>query len=135
MKAMGLPGRKGDVEDFLRITSDLGFVWNQTAVSCPIAGVGGYGGAMGPAQFIPTTWALFEGRLLKLLGHDANPWDAKDAFVASSLYLTDLGGVGTSVSAQNKAACKYYGTGGSACTYSRSVQNLKATIQSSIDLL
>jgi hypothetical protein len=135
MKPMGLSGRKGDVEDFLNITNRLGLIWSQTAVSCPIAGAGGYGGAMGPAQFIPTTWMLFENRLKTLLGRDVSPWEPKDAFMASSLYLTDLGGVGTSVSAQNRAACKYYGSGGSSCSYSQSVQKLKASIQANIDLL
>jgi peptidoglycan hydrolase CwlO-like protein len=135
MKPMGMPGRKGDVEDFLRITSKLGLIWNQTAVSCPIAGVAGYGGAMGPAQFIPTTWTLFEGRLKNLLGHDANPWAPKDAFMASSMYLTDLGAIGTSASAQHKAACRYYGSGGTTCTYSNSVMRLKTSIQANIDLL
>lgn len=135
MKPMGLTGRKGDVDDFLRITSKLGLEWEQTAVSCPIAGVAGYGGAMGPAQFIPTTWTLFETRLKNFLGYDANPWAPKDAFVASAMYLTDLGAVGTSVAAQNRAACRYYGSGGASCTYSNSVQRLKTTIQGNIDLL
>lgn len=135
MKPMGMTGRKGDVEDFLRITSKLGLVWNQTPVSCPIAGVAGYGGAMGPAQFIPTTWTLFENRLKNSLGYDANPWAPKDAFLASSMYLTDLGAIGTSASAQHKAACKYYGSGGSTCSYSNSVMKLKAGIQANIDLL
>jgi hypothetical protein len=55
--------------------------------------------------------------------------------MASGMYLSDLGAVGTSASAQNKAACKYYGSGGSSCSYSKSVQKLKATIQANIDLL
>ena len=135
MKPMGMPGRKGDVDDFLRITGKLGLDWDQTAISCPIAGVAGYGGAMGPAQFIPTTWTIFESRLKNALGRDASPWEPKDAFMASSMYLTDLGARGTSASAQNIAACKYYGTGGASCSYSRSVMNLKAKIQADIDLL
>ncbi|HEY4513043.1 MAG TPA: hypothetical protein VJH06_00830 [Candidatus Paceibacterota bacterium] len=135
MKPMGMPGRKGDVDDFLRIAAKLGLEWSQTAVSCPIAGVAGYGGAMGPAQFIPTTWTLFESRLKNLLGHDANPWGARDAFFASSMYLTDLGAVGTSAALQHKAACRYYGSGGTTCTYSNSVMRLKTTIQANINLL
>ena len=135
MKPMGLPGRKGDVEDFLNITSRLGRIWNETPVSCPIAGVAGYGGAMGPAQFIPTTWKLFEGRLKVALGYEADPWAPRDAFFASAMYLTDLGAVGNSASTQLRAACKYYGTGGSTCTYGRSVMGLKAKIQADIDLL
>jgi membrane-bound lytic murein transglycosylase B len=90
---------------------------------------------MGPAQFIATTWTLFEDRLKKSLGHESNPWQPEDAFMASAMYLTDLGAVGTSVSSQNKAACKYYGTGGTTCSYSKSVQKFKAEIQKSIDLL
>jgi len=124
-----------DVPVFLSITSDLGFNAFQTAVSCPIAGVVGYGGAMGPAQFIPSTWQGFASRLKTMLGYEANPWSPLDAFMASGIYLTDLGAVGTSASAQNRAACGYYGTKGSSCSYSRSVMKLKSTIQSNIDLL
>ncbi len=124
-----------DVAPFLEITNALGFNAFQTAVSCPIAGVAGYGGAMGPAQFIPSTWKLFAGRLQSILGHYANPWSPQDAFMASGMYLSDLGAVGTSQSAQNAAACKYYGSGGSSCSYSKSVAKLKAAIQANIDLL
>jgi membrane-bound lytic murein transglycosylase B len=124
-----------DVPLFLSITSALGLNAYQTAVSCPIAGAGGYGGAMGPAQFIPSTWNLFTSRLQTLLGYQANPWSPLDSFMASGMYLSDLGAVGTSASAQNRAACKYYGTGGSTCSYSRSVMKLKATIQANINLL
>ncbi|MFA6257897.1 MAG: lytic murein transglycosylase [Candidatus Paceibacterota bacterium] len=124
-----------DVQPFLDITSALGLDAFKTPVSCPIAGVAGYGGAMGPAQFIPSTWKLFATRLKNALGHFANPWSPRDAFMASGMYLTDLGAVGNSASAQNKAACKYYGSGGATCSYSRSVMTLKAKIQANIDLL
>lgn len=124
-----------DVQPFLAITESLGYNWQKTVVSCPIAGVAGYGGAMGPAQFIASTWKLFIPRLTADLGHLPNPWSAQDAFMASALYLTDLGGVGASTSAQLKAACKYYGSGGSTCSYGRSVQTLKAKIQADIDYL
>lgn len=124
-----------DVPPFLSITGDFSFNAYKTAVSCPIAGAGGWGGAMGPAQFIPSTWKLFADRLKTILGYEANPWSAQDAFMASGMYLSDLGGIGSSQSAQNRAACKYYGSGGSSCSYSRSVQKLKNTIQANIDLL
>ncbi len=124
-----------DIPPFLDITRRLILDPLKTIVSCPIAGIAGYGGAMGPAQFIPSTWKLFESRLKNILGYDANPWSPKDAFMASSLYLTDLGAVGMSTSAQNRAACKYYGSGGYSCSYSRSVQILKSSIQDNIDLL
>jgi membrane-bound lytic murein transglycosylase B len=124
-----------DIPVFLDITNSLGLNAFQTAISCPIANVKGYGGAMGPAQFIPSTWKIFKDRLKVALGYEANPWSPKDAFMASGMYLTDLGAVGNSASAQNKAACKYYGTGGSSCSYSKSVMKLKAKIQDNIDLL
>jgi membrane-bound lytic murein transglycosylase B len=124
-----------DVPVFLEIANDLGINAFQTAVSCPIKGVQGYGGAMGPAQFIPSTWKIFASRLKDVLGYKASPWFPKDAFMASGMYLSDLGAVGTSASAQSRAACKYYGSGGSSCSYSRSVMKLKAKIQADIDLL
>ncbi|MCX6747929.1 MAG: lytic murein transglycosylase, partial [Candidatus Nomurabacteria bacterium] len=124
-----------DVAPFLEITNKLGFNAFKTAISCPIAGVAGWGGAMGPAQFIPSTWKIFEKRLESALGHYASPWAPRDAFMASGMYLTDLGAVGESTSAQLKAACKYYGSGGSTCSYGRSVQTLKNKIQDNIDLL
>ncbi len=124
-----------DIQPFLDITSRLGLDPLKTTVSCPIAGVAGFGGAMGPAQFIPSTWKIFESRLESALGYAANPWAPKDAFMASGMYLTDLGAVGNTPSTQHRAACKYYGSGGSTCSYSRSVMTLKAKIQDDIDLL
>ena len=136
MKPMGLTGRKGDIDDFLAITSKLGRVWNQTAVSCPIPSAGGYGGAMGPAQFIPSTWAGYISRLKSALGHDPDPWAPRDAFFASAMMLTDKGAIGNSAAAQHKAACLYYGTGGATCSYSNSVMSIKINkIQPNIDLL
>ena len=125
-----------DVQPFIAITTALGFDPYKTVVSCPIAGVAGYGGAMGPAQFIASTWQLFADRVASNLGESvANPWSADDAFMAASLYLTDLGGSGSSAAAQLRASCKYYGSGGSTCSYGRSVQSLKVSIQADIDYL
>ncbi len=124
-----------DLAPFIDITTTLGYDPLKTVVSCPIAGVAGYGGAMGPAQFIASTWKLFQPRLQTALGHYPNPWGAADAFMAASMYLTDLGGVGSSASAQLRASCKYYGSGGSTCSYGRNVQSLKLSIQSDIDYL
>ncbi len=135
MKPMGLPGRKGDIDDFFTITTALGRDPFKTRVSCPIAGVAGYGGAMGPAQFIPSTWGGYKSRLKSLLGHDADPWNPKDAFMASAMLLTDKGAIGNIPSLQHIAACKYYGTGGSTCSYSNSVMKFKIGIQNNIDLL
>lgn len=124
-----------DTVPFLEITGKLGFNWKTTVVSCPIAGVAGYGGAMGPAQFIPSTWKIFEERLKDILGREPNPWNPEDAFMASAMYIGDLGGSTGTYSGEIKAACKYYGTGGTTCSYGRSVMNLKSKIQEDIDYL
>lgn len=123
-----------DIKPFLDITERLGIDPLKTVVSCPIEGIG-YGGAMGPAQFIPSTWKGVESRIRAIVGESPNPWNAEHAITASALYLSDLGAGGTSHAAQIRAACKYYGSGGSTCAYGRSVMNLKAKIQADIDYL
>lgn len=123
-----------DVKPFLDITGRLGMDPLKTVVSCPIEGIG-YGGAMGPAQFIPSTWKGVESRIKSIVGGMPNPWSPKDAITASALYLSDLGAGGTSYASQIRAACRYYGSGGSTCSYGRSVMNLKAKIQDDIDYL
>lgn len=66
----------------------------------------GFGGAMGPAQFIPRTWVLIEDRLKKYTGENSpSPWDIKDSFIASAIYLRDLGASRNEI----VAASRYYG--------------------------
>lgn len=125
-----------DVQPFLNIVSALGFDYTKTVVSCPIAGVAGYGGAMGPSQFIASTWKLVAPRIIKALGVSVtNPWDPEQAIMASAIYLSDLGAYEGSASSELRAACKYYGTGGTTCSYGRSVQKYKTKIQADIDVL
>lgn len=125
-----------DVQPFLDITKAIGRDPMKTKVSCPIAGAGGYGGAMGPAQFIPSTWVLFENRIESGLGvQNTDPWNPEQAFLASALYLSDLGAVNGSYTGEIKAACKYYGTGGSSCTYGKQVMAKVAQIQANINIL
>jgi len=104
-----------DVVPFIEITKALGRDPFKTLVSCPIGGYG-YGGAMGPAQFIPSTWKIMQNKIANALGGGSpDPWNAKDAFMASALYLDDLGAGAGGYTAERKAACRYYG-GGSICT-------------------
>ena len=125
-----------DIQPFLNITGALGYNAQKTVVSCPIQGVAGYGGAMGPAQFIASTWVLIENESSAKYGVSvSNPWSPSDSFMASAMFLADLGGSGMSASAQLRASCKYYGSGGSTCSYGRSVQSIKVGIQSDIDYL
>jgi len=106
MKPMGLAGRKGDVNDFLQICKELGRNPYSTLVSCPMSY--GYGGAMGPAQFIPTTWVLYKDKVKGVTGSSADPWNIKDAFLASSLYLAELGASKQTYNAEWAAAMRYF---------------------------
>ena len=97
-----------DIKPFFEITTSVGRDPYKTLVSCPIGG-SGYGGAMGPAQFIPSTWNLLKNRIASMLGiKTPDPWYAKDAFMASAIYLTDLGAVKDSYTGERNAACRYY---------------------------
>lgn len=81
-----------DIPKFLQITQELGRDALNTPVSCPIPSVGGWGGAMGPAQFIPSTWSMYQRELYDIAGRAVDPWNIKDAFLATGVYLDDLGG-------------------------------------------
>jgi len=119
-----------DVQPFMSITAALGRDPYKTPISCPIIGVAGYGGAMGPAQFIPSTWDGLTNRLTSLLGKAPDPWAIKDSLTASAMYLSDLGASKQTTSAENTAAGRYYGQAGA---YNRSVMNRASCIQTFID--
>lgn len=123
-----------DVQPFISIINSLGLDYKSMPVSCPQSI--GYGGAMGPAQFIASTWMLLVNRVKTALGISTapNPWHPLDAFMASALYLADLGADSTSYTAQKNAACKYYsghscGVVTGATSYGNSVMALANTIQ------
>jgi peptidoglycan hydrolase CwlO-like protein len=81
-----------DVPIFLKLLQSLNIdPGSQSAyVSCPNSD-GAYGGAMGPAQFIPSTWNLYASQISQITGDSpANPWNNSDAFVATGLLMKDL---------------------------------------------
>jgi len=126
-----LPGstsnRPSDVAVFEQITKSLGLAWATTPVSCPPGAnyyVGrGFGGGMGPTQFIPSTWQGFISRLKSVLGVSTpNPWDPKHAIMATALYISDLGAANGTYTAERNAACKYYS--GAACLPGRKPANV-----------
>ncbi|MCK4454015.1 lytic murein transglycosylase [Candidatus Parcubacteria bacterium] len=83
------------IPKFLNITKELGRDPYSTPVSCCMYYKGkpyGWGGAMGPAQFIPSTWVLYQDKIRAVTGTTPDPWNIKDAFLASGIYLKELGG-------------------------------------------
>jgi peptidoglycan hydrolase CwlO-like protein len=97
-----------DVPYFLNITKELGRDPFSTPVSCPMEY--GWGGAMGPAQFIPSTWVKYKDRVKAITG-SADPWNIKDAFVAAALYLADFGAAQKTSEAEWRAAMIYFSGG------------------------
>ncbi len=126
-----------DTVPFERITKAAGLDWMTTPISCPLPG--GYGGAMGPTQFIPSTWELYEGRIKAALGVSAaNPWNASHAVMATALYLQDVGASGGTYISEHTAAAKYYAGGNWATSgqgYGNSVMTKAAAFQQDIDFL
>lgn len=121
-----------DVSPFLEITKALGRDPYSTPVSCPMSF--GWGGAMGPAQFIPSTWVLYGDKVQNITGRPSDPWNIKDAFLAAAFYLTNYGAANQSYNSEWKAAMIYFS--GSTNTkyrfYGDSVMNIASQYQQDI---
>jgi membrane-bound lytic murein transglycosylase B len=126
-----------DVPPFVALSKALGFDPSHQVVSCPQSV--GWGGAMGPAQFIPSTWALYAARIAAADGKSiANPWDPQDAITAMGYLLADAGAAVGGYTAEHTAAAKYYAGAGWATygqTYANQVMARVAAIQKNIDFL
>ena len=130
-----------DQQPFLQITSSLGQDPDITPVSCPMHDKNGkqigWGGAMGPAQFIPSTWLGYVAKVEAATGKTtANPWDIRDAFMASAIKLTGNGADGTYQGNWNAAMRYFSGSTNSAYSfYGDSVMAQTAKYQADIDSL
>lgn len=98
---------RDDQTIFKRITKELGLDPNSVPLSCPWQG--GWGGAMGPSQFIPYTWQSYESKIADAVGvNTPDPWNPEHAIMATALYLKDLGASAGGYTAERTAALKYY---------------------------
>ncbi len=95
-----------DVPHFLNICAELGRDSYKTPVSCPMSF--GWGGAMGPAQFIPSTWIKYRERVTAITGKPADPWNIRDAFLAAAFYLSDYGAKSQTYNGEWRAAMIYF---------------------------
>jgi len=99
---------KREKEAFFQICQGLGLNPDSQPVSAePWYGCGG---AMGVAQFMPTTWLAYADRVSAITGHQpANPWDHRDAFTAAAIKLGAGGANQRTEIGERTAYAKYLG--------------------------
>ena len=124
-----------DIKDFLSIASELGIDPAKALVTCPMSF--GWGGAMGPADFIPSTWAKYKEKIKNIIGKPADPWNVTDAFLAMGIYLSDSGASAKSQKAEWDAAMIYFsGSPDSGYNfYADQVLAIADKIQADIDII
>ncbi len=128
-----------DVDPFMVIVAELGIRPSSQPVSCPQSI--GYGGAMGPAQFIPSTWMLYKKRISAVTGQNPpNPWDPRTAFFASALLLKDNGADKGTRYSERLAALRYFAGWSNAenpafAAYGDRVMGYAEEFQQQIDIL
>ena len=90
---------------FKQIMSSLGYDINSKKISC--AGSVGYGGAMGIAQFMPTTWLGYKAYIAGATGHNPpDPWSVIDGVMGMAKKLANDGA--TSKKGEYDASMLYY---------------------------
>jgi len=128
-----------DVPVFLQIMQELGANPASMKVSCKPSY--GWGGAMGPAQFIPSTWVMYKDRIAQVTGQaPPNPYDPRTAVFASAILMADNGADAGSPAAERLAALRYFAGWKNASNpayafYGNDVMSLAAKFQNDINVL
>jgi peptidoglycan hydrolase CwlO-like protein len=130
--------RSADQKAFLKICDKLNLDPDKMPVSH--RAWYGYGGAIGPAQFLPTVWLSYESQIASLTGHNPpDPWDIEDSFVAAALKLAQGGANIKTSDAEWKAAQLYFaGSHWNNPTYyfyGDQVMELAGVIQEQLDII
>jgi len=123
---------------FLEITSSLGL--NPDSMPVSKKPYYGCGGAMGAAQFLPSTWLGYKNQIMSLTGHNPpSPWNIEDAFVASSILLANNGANSRTTAGEREAAGRYIAGGNwkksVAQSYARQVLEWADFYQGQIDAI
>ncbi|MDD3190645.1 MAG: hypothetical protein PHI66_03065 [Candidatus Pacebacteria bacterium] len=102
--------RESQRATFEEITTGLGYDPNSMPVSKKPTTYSGWGGAMGPAQMMPTTWMIYKDRTSQITGnYPSNPWDLTDSIAAMAIKLSEVEGVTSGdYNAEYKAAGIYF---------------------------
>jgi hypothetical protein len=129
---------KRDQEAFIQICDKLNLDPDTTPVSRKPSY--GWGGAMGPAQFLPSVWLAYEEQVVRLTGHNPpDPWSIEDAFVAAGLKLAQGGANIQSYNAEWKAAQIYFAgkrwNKPAYSFYGDQVMEMASTIQEQLDII
>lgn len=122
--------KPADKTAFESIMKELGYDVNKKKISCSPGY--GYGGAMGIAQFMPTTWMGYKAKITSMTGHSpADPWSVTDGVVGMAIKLA--AGGASSQSGEVIASKRYYCGGpgspywNNKCeAYAKNVQRLAA---------
>ena len=128
-----------DVDPFMEITAELGLDPFGQVVSCPPGY--GFGGAMGPSQFIPSTWMLYKDRVADTTGErPPNPWNPRTAIFATALLMADNGADRGTRASERLAALRYFAGWRNAerpafAFYGDSVMEFADEFQRQIDIL
>jgi membrane-bound lytic murein transglycosylase B len=97
--------RTSDKKEFKKICKELGYNYKKKKISCALSY--GYGGAMGVAQFMPTTWIGYKSTIARYTGHNPpDPWNLTDGVMAMAEKLRRAGA--NKKSREHYAAKAYY---------------------------
>lgn len=124
-----------DIPGFLAITKELGKDPYKTLITCPMSF--GWGGAMGVADFIPSTWLRYKEKIKAITGEIADPWNTRDAFLAAGIYLSESGAISNDKNGEWKSAMIYFsGSTTSPYTwYADGAMKIADEIQADIDAI
>jgi len=95
---------------FESITRELGYEPSKMPVSKKPRSYSGWGGAMGPAQMMPTTWEIYREEVSSITGHyPPDPWNLGDALAAMAVKVSKVSGVTNgNYNAEYEAAGLYF---------------------------